>query len=137
MVETMPPDPAIGIWRLNLSKSSFRLVPAPSVVKIEPQEGGIKVSAETPDAHGNKLQPAIVYKSDNEDYPLVGFPIADTISAKRINQLISESVWKKDGKVVLTMRIVVSADGRSLKVIRTSADAEGRSIDDVMVYDKE
>jgi hypothetical protein len=137
MAKAMAPDPAIGIWRLNLSKSSLRLVPTPSVMKIESCEDGLKVSADIIDPQGNKLQPAIVYKFDGQDYPLVGSPIADTISAKRITNRIGETIWKKDGRVVVTMRMGVSVDGQTLNVIRTSTDAEGRPIDDVMVYDKE
>jgi hypothetical protein len=137
MAKPMAPDPAIGIWTLNLSKSTFRLVPVPSVMTIEPWEEGIKVNADTPDAQGNKRQPDLVYKFEAQDYLLTDFPLADTISTKRITHLIAESVWKRDGKVVLTMRIVVSVDGKTLNVIRTRTDAEGRPIDDVLVYDKE
>jgi hypothetical protein len=133
----MAPDPAIGLWTLNLSKSIVLLVPTSSVMKVEAWEDGLKMSADTPDAQGNKRQPAIIYKFDGQDYPLVGSPIADSISAKRINQLLIESVWKRDGKVVLTMSIGVSVDGTTLNVIRTSMDGEGRRIEEIMVYDKE
>ena len=135
--EAMPPDPAIGIWTLNLSKSIFRLVPTPGVMKVDAWGDGFKVTAGTADRLGNKLQPAIVYTFDGQDRPLVGSPMADTISAKRINQLLTESIWKKDGKVVLRMSIGVSVDGKTLNVIRTSTDANGRPIDDIMVYNKE
>jgi hypothetical protein len=136
MARPIAPNPAVGLWKLNLAKSSFRLVPIPSVLKIEPREDGLKVSADTIDAKGTNLHPAVVYKFDGKNYPLVGTPVADTVSAKRINELISEGTWKRDGKVVLTIRITVSEDGKTLTMTRTEADSQARSGDDVMVYDR-
>jgi len=48
----MAPDPAIGTWKLNLSKSNFKLTPAPksSVLKVEAWEDGLKLSVDTVDA---------------------------------------------------------------------------------------
>lgn len=136
MAKTTAPDPAIGLWKLNLTKSSFRLVPSPSVMTIEAWEDGLKVSANTTYANGNNLHPSVLYKFDGKDYPLVGTLIADTVSTKRINEFISESIWKSDGKVVLTIRIVVSADGSTLIMTRVGADGRARIDSDVMIYDK-
>jgi hypothetical protein len=132
----MAPDPAIGLWKLNLARSSFRLVPIPSVLKIEAREDGLRVSAATIDAKGTNLHPTVVYKFDGKNYPLVGTPIADTVSARRVNELSSESTWKRDGKVVLKITFVVSQDGRTLTMTRTEADSQARTGDDVMVYDR-
>jgi hypothetical protein len=137
MAKAMAPDPAIGVWTLNLFQSSFRQVPTPTVLKIESWEDGLKVTADMPGALGHKRQPAIIYRFDGKEYPLTGSTIADTISAKRINELITDSVWKKDGRVVFTMRIGVSMDGKTLNVMRTSICADGPPIDEIMVYDKE
>jgi len=82
-----------------------------------------------------KDNPETAYKFDGKDYPLKGSPLADTISAKRINERTGESVWKKDGKVILTTRTVISADGKTLNLTRTGKDAQGRTVDDVMVYE--
>ena len=136
MARPMAPDPAIGVWKLNLNKSSFRLVPTASVLSVEPWGDGLKVSANTNDVQRKTLYPSIACKFDGKDHLLKGFPLADTISAKRINQRTSENVWKKRGKVVLTMSIVVSEDGKTLRLTRTGSDTQGRMIQDVMVYDR-
>ena len=137
MARPIAPDPAIGIWKLNLAKSSFRLVPTPSILKIEPRTDGLKVSAASIDAHGNTLHPAVVYRFDGKDHPLVANPIADTVSARRINELSSESTWKRNRQVVLTIRIAVSEDGRMLTMTRTEVDGHGRMGEDLIVYDKQ
>ena len=139
MAKAMAPNPSIGVWKLDVAKSIFRLGPAPasSVVKFEPWQDGLKVSADTIDAQRNQIRVETAYKFDGKDYPLKGYPLADTISAKRINQRTSESVWKKYGKVVLTMRTVVSSDGRTLSVMWTGMDSQGQTMDEVMVYDRQ
>ena len=139
MSKPMAPGPAIRIWKLNVGNSTFRLVPAPtsSVMRIETWEDGLKVSADTIDGQRNKLHTETAYKFDGKDYPLTGSPLADTISAKRINERTGESIWKKDGKVVFTVRSVISADSETLSMTRTGKDAQGRTIEDVLVYDKQ
>jgi hypothetical protein len=136
VAESFGPDPAVGVWKLNLAKSSFRLVPTPSNIRIAPWENGLKVSADTIDAHGNNIHPSVVYKFDDKDYPLVGTPIADTVSARRINEHTFESNWKIDEKVILTIRFVVSADGRTLTMARIGTDAQERVERDLIVYDR-
>ena len=51
------PDPAIGIWKLNVDKSSFAVAPAPkgSVMKVESWEDGLKMSTDTIDPQGNRI----------------------------------------------------------------------------------
>ena len=57
MAKQFAPDPSIGIWKLNVHKSNFVLVPAPkgSVMKVEAWQDGMKMSADTIDADGNKM----------------------------------------------------------------------------------
>jgi hypothetical protein len=44
---------------------------------------------------------------------------------------------KKDGKVTVSGRIVVSANGKSRTVTTTATDAKGKRIRNIAVYDKE
>ena len=139
MARQMAQDPAIGTWKLNLVKSNFKLTPAPksSVLRVEAWEDGLKLSVDTVDAQGNKLRPEAAYKFDGKDYPIKGSPLADTVSAKRINERSSESILKKGGTVVLTARTVITADGKTMNQTRAGKDAQGRSAEDVVVYEKQ
>ena len=139
MAKPIAPDPAIGTWKLNLGESFFTLSPAPrsSVLKVEAWRDGFKVSAETVDAAGNKFNPETAYRFDGKEYPLTGSPVADTISARRINEWKAESVWKKSGKVVLAAKIIISCDGKSINVLRTGLDVEGRAADELLVYERQ
>ncbi len=138
MARPTVPDPATGEWILNISKSNFALSPAPksSVMKVEAWEDGLHVKTYTIDMQENSIHQETAYKFDGRDYVLKGFPLADTISAKRINLRASESVWKKRGKAILTVRAVVSIDGKTLSLNRTRRDVQGRALDELLVYEK-
>jgi hypothetical protein len=139
MAKPATPDPAIGIWKLNVGGSTFKIVPAPksTIMKIEAWEDGLKISADTIDAQGNKLHPEVAYKFDGKDYPMKGSPLADAVSAKRINERAVENVWKKNGQVTLTLRAVISLDGRTITLTRTRKNAQGHMADEVLVYERQ
>src|SRR5215471_14283422 len=126
MIEATRVDPAIGIWKLNIDKSSFAVAPAPksNVMKIEAWEDGLKINADTIDAQGNKLHPHVAFKLDGNDYPMKGSPLADAVSAKRINARAIENVWKKNRQVTLTLRAVISLDGGTITLTRTGKNAQ-------------
>ena len=138
MSEPTVSDPAIGIWKLNPDKSAFVLGPEPRscVIKIERWEDGFKVSTDTIDALGRKFHMEAAYKFDGYDYPISGSPIADTISARRITECRTETLWRKEGKTVLKERTLTSSDDMTLRLIRTGVGALGRMADELLVYDK-
>ena len=139
MAKPMAPDPLIGTWKLNVAKSSVGVVPAPKsyLVKAEAWEDGINAEIDVVDAEGKTLHVEVSYKFDGKDYPVKGSPLGDAISAKRIDERNSESILKKDGKIVLTVKSVISSDGKTLKQTRTGKDAQDRTVDDVLVFEKQ
>jgi flavin-dependent dehydrogenase len=58
-------------------------------------------------------------------------------SVKQINDHTLQVTSKKDGKVVLTAHVVVSADGRSRTVTTKGTDAQGKKYQSIAVYDKQ
>jgi hypothetical protein len=78
-----------------------------------------------------------VGKFDGKDYPVTGDPTSDMRSYKTINDHSMELTAKKDGKVTMSGKIVVSADGKSRTVTVNATDAEGKKITMVGVYDKQ
>jgi hypothetical protein len=139
MAKESAPDPAIGIWKLSVPLSSFTLGPAlkDSVIRVEAWNDGLNVSAEIIDAQGNKIHPQIAYKCDGNDYPLTGFPLADSVSTARINERKSESVLKKGGKVIFTAKAVIFSDGKTLTVILKGMDPEGRLADELLTFERQ
>jgi len=132
-------DPMIGTWKVNLSKSTYNPGPAPQSAtnKFEPWEDGVKATIDIVDAQGNKIHSEAAVKFDGKDYPMMGSPIADTVSAKRLNERETGVVWKKGGKVAMTGRSVISGDGRTTTVTQTGTDPAGRAVNNVIVFEKQ
>jgi len=98
--QTPANDPMFGIWKLNVSKSTYTPGPAPksAISKFEPWEDGIKATIDVVAGQGNKIHLEVAAKFDGKDYPIKGSPMADAISLKRLNERQIDVVQKKDGK---------------------------------------
>ncbi len=79
------------------------------LAEVPPGPLWLKVNADIVDAQENKMHVEAAYKFDGKDYPIKGLPMADTISAKRIDARSTESVLKKDGKVIHSAKGVIFA----------------------------
>ena len=128
----------MGTWKLNEAKSKF--APGASknhTVVYETAGDQIKVTVDGTDGAGNALHNEWTGKFDGKEYPLVGDPTADSRSYRRIGARTLMLTGKKDGKVTVSGRIVVSANGKSRTVTTTATDAKGKRIRNIAVYDKE
>ena len=128
----------MGTWKLNEAKSKF--APGASknhTVVYETAGDQIKVIVDGTDGAGNALHNEWTGKFDGKEYPLVGDPTADSRSYRRIGARTLMLTGKKDGKVTVSGRIVVSANGKSRTVTTTATDAKGKRIRNIAVYDKE
>jgi len=131
-------DPNMGTWKLNDGKS--KLVPgAPqnSTVVYEAAVDMVKVTTDGTTGDGKPMHTEWTGKFDGKDYPLTGDPSADTRSYKKVNDHTMDINNKMGGKVVVTGRIVVAADGKSRTVTTTRTDSTGKKITNVAVFDKQ
>jgi hypothetical protein len=133
-------DPFMGTWRANLAKSTYSPGPPPksSIIKEEPAEGGIKVTIDGVDALGQTTHAEWVGQADGKDYPVKGAPGRKaTRSLARIDNRTREVINKADGKLVNTVRIVLSPDGKIRTDTLTGTDSQGRTVKNVMVREKQ
>jgi len=56
---------------------------------------------------------------------------------KKINDRTIELVGKKDGKVMLTTRSVVSKDGKTRTTTQIGKNAKGQDVHNITVYDRQ
>jgi hypothetical protein len=127
----------MGTWKLNEAKSKF----APGAAKnhtvvYEAVGDQIKVTVDGTDGAGNATHNEWTGKFDDKEYALVGDPTADTRSYRRIGARTLTLTGKKDGKVTVSGRIVVTANGKSRTVTTTGTDAKGKRFKNIAVYDK-
>jgi len=132
-------DRQVGTWTLNVAKSKYSPGPAPKsgTLKIEAQENGLKVTLDGIDAEGKATHVEFAPKYDGKDYPATGLPNADTISLSRIDTNTIEALAKKEGKVVMTTRSVVSKDGKTRTTTQTGKNPMGQDVNNTVVYDKQ
>jgi hypothetical protein len=131
-------DAFVGTWKLNEAKS--KLAPGATkntTVVYEAAGDDVKVTVDGTTSDGAPAHNEWTGKFDGKDYPVTGDPSSDTRSYKQVNDHTLAMTIKKEGKVTLSGRIVVSADGKSRTVTTSGADAKGRRVSKNEVYEKQ
>jgi hypothetical protein len=131
-------NPHLGTWKLNEAKS--KITPGTQenlTVTYEVVGDNIKATLDGIDAQKKPTHNEWTGKFDGKDYPVTGDPTSDTRSYKKIDDRTMEATAKKDGKVTLTARIAISADGKTRKLTTNSTDASGKKIVNTALYDKQ
>jgi hypothetical protein len=131
-------DPNMGTWKLNETKSKLAAGwPKNHTVVYEAAGDKVKVTVDGVDADGKPTHNEWTGMFDGKDYPVTGDPMTDMRAYKRVNDHTLEITGKKDGKVITTGRITVSADGKSRTVKTSGTDAKGKKVKNTGVYDKQ
>jgi hypothetical protein len=131
-------DPQMGTWKLNESKSKI----TPGTLKntqvvYSSMFGQVKIKADGIDANGKPQHTEWSGRFDGKDYPVTGDPNSDARSYTKVNERTLMTTNKKNGKVTVTGRIVVSADGKSRTVTLNGTTPKGKKFKNVAVYDKQ
>jgi hypothetical protein len=136
-------NPMVGTWKLNLAKSKFTPGPAPKsqTATIKAAGDGIKNVTKGIAADGSATAYGYTASTlDGKDYPLTGTGTpggGDTIAVKRIDANTFESTIKKAGKVVQTVKVVYSKDGKLRTITAKGTDKSGQPTSLVAVYDRQ
>ncbi|MDQ2937467.1 MAG: hypothetical protein M3R67_08145 [Acidobacteriota bacterium] len=131
-------NPHMGTWKLNEAKSKFRAgATKNNTVVYEDAGDSVKVTVDGVDGDGNPIHSEWTGKFDGKFYSVTGDPASDMRSYRKVNNHTLSLTGKKNGKVTLTGRIVVSANGRTRTVTTTGTDAKGKRFSNRAVYDKQ
>ena len=131
-------DAFVGTWKLNEAKSKLNAgVPKNTTVVYEAAGDNVKITVEGTDSDGKATHSEWTGKFDNKDYPVTGDATADVRSYNKVDEHTLTFANKKDGKVTLTGRIVISADGKTRTVNVTATDSKGNKASGIAVYDKQ
>ena len=132
-------DTQSGTWKMDPAKSKYDPGPAAKsiTVKIASDADNIKLSSDGIDAAGNPTHVEYTAKYDGKDYPITGAPNADTVAIERIDPNTLQTTVKKAGQVVMTIRTVLSDNGKTRTSTFKGKDAEGHDVNNVVVYDKQ
>ena len=131
-------NPQMGTWKLNEAKSKF----SPGATKnhtvvYEAAGDDVKITVDGVDGAGNPSHNEWTGKFDRKFYPVTGDPTSDMRSYRKVNNHTLALTGKKGGKITLTGRITVTANGRTRTVTTTATDSKGKSMSNRAVYDKQ
>ena len=129
-------DGIMGTWKLNEAKSKIAPgAPKNHTVVYAAAGDQIKVTVDGTDGEGKTIHSEWTGKFDGKDYPVTGDATADMRSYKKEGKDL-ELTNKKAGKVTVTGKIVVSADGKTRTVTLDLTDSKGAKVTSTAVYDK-
>lgn len=131
-------DLHMGTWKLNEAKS--KLSPGATknqTVVYEAEGDDVKVIVDGVDKDGKAVHTEWTGKFDGKYSPVTGDPTSDSRAYKRINARTLAITGKQGGKVTLTGRIVVAADGKTRTITTTSTDSSGKKMKNTGFYDKQ
>jgi len=128
----------MGTWKLNDAKSKFPAGATKNTSVVYEAAGDqVKVTVDGTDADGKSVHNEWTGKFDGKDYPVTGDPNTDARAYKKVNDHTLSMTVKKAGKVTVTGRIEVSADGKTRTVSTKGTDAKGAKVSTTAVYDKQ
>jgi hypothetical protein len=131
-------DVNIGTWKLNEAKSKIDAGMPKNITVVYEMDGDkIKATVDGVDGQGKPTHNVWTGKFDGKDYAVTGDPSSDTRSIKKIDDHNLELTVKKGGKVTVTGKIVVAADGKSRTLTASGTDAGGKKVETVSFYDKQ
>ena len=131
-------DAMIGTWKLNEVNSTIGAgSPKNNTVVIEAAGENVKVTMDGVDPNGKPTHSEWTGKFDGKEYPVTGDANSDTRSYKKIDERTVEVSVKKRGKVTVSGRVVVSADGKTRTAHVKGTSPSGEKFETSAVYDKQ
>jgi hypothetical protein len=131
-------DPFLGTWQLNLTKSKWSSGPRSLTVIRQAEGQNQKFTVTGTDANGNPINRVDTYVFDGMPHPPTNpDPDFDSRAHTRVDAYNEIYSYTKAGKLVGTMTVVVSPDGRTATVTYMGIDANGRPDNVISVYDKQ
>ena len=136
--ECFAQDPQMGTWKLNVAQSKLANgVPRFNTVVYEAAGDQIKCTIDGTNPDGTAIHNEWTGKFDGADYAVTGDGNADMRSYKVANPNTLNVKEKKGGKVTVSGKIVVAADGKSRTVTTSGSTTKGRKFKNIAVYDKQ
>jgi hypothetical protein len=131
-------DPFVGTWKLDPAKTKYTTgTPAKDVtLVIEEQGDGYQVTASGTYQDGSPVSVKYtVPKAGGAGTVQEG--AFDAVTSKRVSARVRSNTYSKNGKEILSRRVVVSQDGKTMRINVRGTDAQGKPIAGVDVFDKQ
>ena len=137
-------DLQLGIWKVNVARSSFKTAPPPksqTVTIVPGGKDGIKLTVNAINAKGERSTIEYAAQYDGKEYPRTetgaGAVAGQTVTLRRVDSHIAERVAFLNGKKLTIEKWEISKDGKTRTVTQSGVNAEGQPVDNVLVYEKQ
>ncbi|HEY7113391.1 MAG TPA: hypothetical protein VIA45_10710 [Thermoanaerobaculia bacterium] len=131
-------DPMMGTWKLNEAKSKLAAGQTRNHTVVYAMAGDmVKVTVDGTDKDGKATHNEWTGKFDGKDYAVTGDPASDMRAYTKVDANTLDMTIKKGGKVTVTGKIAVSADGKTRTVTTSGMDSMGMKMESTGVYDKQ
>ena len=140
-VAALGADNTLGIWKLNVAKSTYTPGPLPIkslTVTREASDGGVKQTTTGERSDGTKVNASYTAKYDGKDVQVTGNSQYDTIAIKQVNaDTLNDARKKTGGPYKATGRTVVSNGGKTMTTTTRGTNADGKEFTQILVLDKQ
>jgi hypothetical protein len=134
-------DPIAGTWKLNVSKSKTitgRPVPKDAEAVIVVRGDEYEATGTMTSADGKALKGKFTVPVKGGPVNLFGGTTPSISSSmKRVDKRTLEFTNTRDGKVVQTVRVEISRDGKTMQRDVRIFDAQGKVSEDLEIYEKQ
>jgi len=133
-------NPMEGTWKLNESKSKLTRGTGKNTKVVYDSRlirDKVTVTVDGVDADGKPFHSVWKGRFNGKDYEVSGDPNSDMRAYTKVNDQTLNMTAKKGGKVTVTGRIAVAADGKSRVATVSGTTAKGKRFSNTVVYDKE
>jgi hypothetical protein len=148
-----PPHPsALGTWKLNVAKSSFK--PGPGwrsqtrTYSLQP-DGAVLIIWTGVGGHGEPMHVSFVSRLDGKDYPMKGSANYDTLNGAAVDAFTVKSEEKRGGslggsfhpsqpneRAGIAIR-TLSADGKVMTITDEGTNRKGEKFSQVLVFERQ
>lgn len=133
-------EPIVGTWKLDPARSTYKPGPAPksTTIVVTPAGKGVKVAVDAVNADGSPLKWGFTTLRDGkEEAPVTGNPMFETVTATRDSANAGTNIYKRAGKVVITTKVAIAPDGKSMTLTTTGTDPKGQAVNNVAHYTRQ
>ena len=140
-VSAQSTEPWVGKWKLNLLRSVYSPGPLPTVksqvVTHEAVPNGIRTIIENVGADGTAGRTEVTAMFDGKEYELKGAANPTTRVYRRIDDRSFEYVERVNGRVTVTTKVEISADGKTRTNTTTGTTPQGRKVHNVVISERQ
>jgi hypothetical protein len=131
-------DSSLGTWKLNVAKSTFGsgTVPKSETRTYSSTPLGTHVVIEGEDSAGKKFKTETLLTYDGQPQKVVGNADFDAVSTKRVDQYETTADMLKGGKLIGSLRRLVSKDGKTMTINQKTLKADGSTETSLGFYER-